>query len=58
MPDWARGVAAMNETRAALRRLRVYAILLAAIAVYGLTEPHRDTLADKIRHIIQTGDPR
>ncbi len=48
----------MNETRAALRRLRVYAILLAAIAVYGLTEPHRDTLADKIRHIIQTGDPR
>lgn len=42
----------MGETRAALRRLRIYAVILIAIAIWGATEPHRDTVADHIRNAI------
>lgn len=42
----------MGETRAAIRRLRIYAIILVALTIWGATEPHRDTVAERIKAII------
>lgn len=35
----------MGETRAALRRMRIYVIIIIVIAIWGAAGPHRDGVA-------------